>query len=145
VTEPTPEREALATAKSLIEGVRALGEEVKGLRGSVHRSWWYIGVDVALTIVLAVVTVIAIHASSDASGARAAASAEHSSLIAACLLGNQTRAQEIDLWDHLAAISKPGPGETKRQIAKGQREVGMLLAYIKATFAPRPCAKLYRS
>jgi hypothetical protein len=151
VTEPTPDREALDTAKGLTEQVKGLREEVKGLRTYGRRSRWYIFIDVALTIVLAVVTVVAIHASQDATTARSsaasaktAAAAEHSSLLASCVLGNQTRAQEIQLWTHLAQVASPAPHLTRAQIAQNRKKVAALLAYIRTVFAPRPCQKLYR-
>jgi hypothetical protein len=78
------------------------------------------------------------------SRADAVAQAGHASSLAACRASNVTRAKEVHLWNHLASLSKPAPGETKRQIAENKREVDEFLAYVAKTFAPRDCDSLYR-
>jgi regulator of extracellular matrix RemA (YlzA/DUF370 family) len=151
VSEQTPDREALDTAKVLTDGMSDLAAEVKALHTYGRHNRRFIVFDVALTVLLTVVTVIAVHAgqsassaTADASAARTVAAAQHTNLIVSCRLGNQTRASEVQLWSHLAAISKPQPGTTPQQKAKSKRAITGLLAYIRRTFAPRPCAKLYR-
>lgn len=63
----------------------------------------------------------------------------HSTLISSCQAGNQTRAQEVALWDHIASLS-----DIAAQPPAKRRKDDELLAYIRRTFAPRDCARVYR-
>jgi hypothetical protein len=60
------------------------------------------------------------------------------------VLSNQTRAEEVKPWDHLAAVNYPALGSTAAQRAKDKRAIAALLACIANVFAPRNCGKLYR-
>jgi hypothetical protein len=63
----------------------------------------------------------------------------HSTLITSCRAGNQTRAAEVGLWDHIASLS-----DIAAQPPAVRRKDDELLAYIRSTFAPRDCAREYR-
>ena len=70
---------------------------------------------------------------------RAAAAA--ASTIQLCRAGNEARAQQVTLWEHL--VSLPGPsGETPAARARRQRLATRFLAYVHAVFTPRNCATL---
>lgn len=92
--------------------------------------------DITLTVL---VTVFALQAHDASAQASATVEQLHQTQISACEIGNQTLAKEVLLWTHLAAIS------TTAQTTPAQRKTdAQLLAFIKATFAPRPCAKIYK-
>lgn len=97
-----------------------------------------LALDVTLTVV---VTVFALQAHGASDRAAATAAQVHAAQVATCLSSNQTRAQEIQLWNHLAQVSaaSPAPHLTPRQLAQNKTEVAALLAYIRKTFAPRKC------
>lgn len=56
-----------------------------------------------------------------------------------CEAGNMARAQQVTLWDHFAAISKPPPHQTPAQAAARRKSIAGILAYIRHVFAPRNC------
>ena len=78
MTDGTPDREALDTAQNLTKGMKTLAEEVKRLRRYGHHNRWFILVDIALTVLLAVVGTVSVHAADQAANAATTASAEHS-------------------------------------------------------------------
>jgi hypothetical protein len=67
----------------------------------------------------------------------------HDSQISGCQAGNGSRAQQVQLWDHLVSISKPPQGESAAQASQQKHEVGQFLAYVHRVFAQRNCAKTY--
>ena len=66
------------------------------------------------------------------------------SIIQLCQAGNEFRAQQVVLWEHLVAISKPPPRETVQARTARIRTARSFLAYIHQVFAPRRCASLGR-
>ena len=143
MSDGTPDRETLDTAQNLTKGMKVLAEEVKRLRTYGHHNRWFVLIDIGLTILLTVFGYLSVNAASQARSAGLAAAANHTNLVASCEAGNQTRAEEVMLWDHLAQISRPAPGSTKAQVARDKAEIATLLAYIRKTFAKRQCTKLY--
>jgi hypothetical protein len=67
----------------------------------------------------------------------------HQSQIAACHISNQTRAGEVQLWTHVVEISKPPPGQTPAQARQRQRLTASFLDYVRKTFRPLDCERLY--
>lgn len=61
------------------------------------------------------------------------------SVVQLCQAGNESRAQQVSLWDHLVAISRPPPHETPAQARKRLATTRAFLAYIRKVFAPRNC------
>lgn len=61
------------------------------------------------------------------------------SVVQLCQAGNDSRAQQITLWTHLAAISTPPPHETPAQAQRRLALVRQLLGYVRQVFAPRNC------
>ena len=92
--------------------------------------------DVTLTIL---VTVFALQAHDASAQASATVEQLHASEVATCESSNQTRSQEITLWGHLAAVSKPAPGETPKEIAANKQAVDQFLMYVAKVFRPRDC------
>lgn len=56
-----------------------------------------------------------------------------------CETGNEFRADQVTLWNHLVVISAPPPHETAAQKAARAKTVRAFLAYVRKVFAPRDC------
>jgi hypothetical protein len=65
----------------------------------------------------------------------------HDSDVGNCAAGNQTRAQQLQLWNDLFVLS--AEDATARPTAKTQRLVGEFLGDVKKTYAPVDCSKRY--
>lgn len=97
---------------------------------------------VSITLDL-ILTLLLVFTYSTAHSAGQVAAAEHSNLLASCEVGNQFRAEQVTLWTHLAAVSKPPPHATRAQKAKDAQQIAALLRYIRKVFAPRDCARAF--
>ena len=64
------------------------------------------------------------------------------SVVQLCQAGNESRAQQVKLWSHLAAISVPPPHETPAARERREAAVTALLRYVRQVFAPRDCNHL---
>jgi len=144
VTDQKPDREALDTAQGLTAALRGVGSELERLnafgRRNRHLIWGTIVslvIDVALTVVVAVFAVQA-HEASVTVGEL------HATQIAACRIGNQSRAAQVALWEHVASVSTPPPHATRSEIAKRKRTLAAFLAYVAKVFAPKNCQEIYR-
>jgi hypothetical protein len=62
------------------------------------------------------------------------------SVVQLCRAGNESRAQQVTLWEHLVAISPPPPHQTARQRARRLAVTRAFLAYVRHVFMPRNCA-----
>jgi hypothetical protein len=65
----------------------------------------------------------------------------HDSDVGNCTAGNQTRAQQLQLWDDLFALS--AQDATSKPTAKTQRLTGEFLDDVKETYAPVNCSTRY--
>ncbi len=144
MTVPTPDREALETAKGLTGALTGMRDELKAVnaygRRTRHIVWLTIVsvlLDVALSIV---VTVFAVKVHDNA----VTLNQLHATNVTACQAGNQTRAKQDLIWHELAMLSKPAPGTPKAQIRKQRKAVQGFLALVDKAEAPRNCARLYR-
>jgi hypothetical protein len=133
----------MATAQGLTDALRRMTIELRQVQAYGQRSRRIIAwlsaslvLDVALTVVVALFAGQANHATDQAASTLTQL---HKAQISACQLGNQSRTQEVTLWDHIAAA-----GTTSRTPAKIRREDAALLAYIRRIFAPRNCPAIYR-
>jgi hypothetical protein len=59
-----------------------------------------------------------------------------------CQLGNDSRAQQIRLWQFVISISRPPPHETAKQERQRQATLRTFEAYLHRVFAPRDCSAL---
>lgn len=133
----------LKTARDLQTALEGMTAQLGQVQASVRRSKRVIAglivsliLDLALTVVVSVTAAQAHSASVQAS---ATVSQLHATQISACQSGNQTRAQEIQLWTHLVSVS------TNAKTTAAQRRTDeQLLAFVRATFAPRHCAAIYQ-
>jgi uncharacterized membrane protein len=140
VSQPAAPRDPVATARALTAALDGLSGDIKrltdyGIRNR-HLIWALIVsliLDLALTIVIALVAVQAHDANATALSAKAAQ-------MALCEAGNTTRAQQRQLWFHLLTTPRlPGsPPRTKAQ----QQQIDAFKAYISQTFAPRDCHQI---
>ena len=71
----------------------------------------------------------------------AAADRNAASIKQLCEAGNEARAQQVILWDHLITISQPPPGETPAARRHRLTTERSFEAYIHHVFAPRACSK----
>ena len=69
--------------------------------------------------------------------------ASRASVVQLCQSGNDSRAQQITLWTHLAAISTPPPHETPAQEQRRLALVRQLLGYVRKIFQARDCTARY--
>ena len=125
--------EATAALSSAVQGLK---ESVKGLSTYTHRTRHYIrwlvisiALDVLLTFGLGYVGFQGHEA------ANQALQDAHSTK-AFCVSSNVARAENLELWDHLFAVSSPP--KTKEGAAKLKE----LRVYIDHTFAPRDCSNI---
>jgi hypothetical protein len=66
------------------------------------------------------------------------------SVVQLCQAGNESRAQQVTLWTHLIAISRPPPHETAAQKRQRQALIREFLAYVRKVFAPRNCTTSFK-
>lgn len=145
MSEPTPDREALNTARDLTRALAGVREELQRLNDRVRRSRHIIialaislCVDVALTVILGLVAVQAHDASNSATRATSTAQHAYASNKALCLDTNVSRHQTILVWEHL--LMSAGPPKT----AAGRTFESSFITYLQRTYAPRDCAALGR-
>lgn len=84
------------------------------------------------------------HAINRVAAVSATVTSEHRVQIYACRLGNDSRAQQVTLWTHIAQIAAGPPHETAPQKRARQAKLAAFLAYVRGIFAPRDCAAIYR-
>jgi len=94
-------------------------------------------IDIVVTVAVTISFVAAHRAEATVTELRATS-------IAACNLGNQARAEQVALWEHIATISKPPPHESPAARKRQAQVLTAFLAYIHRVFAPRDCAAIYR-
>ncbi len=75
--------------------------------------------------------------------AEATAARSVASVVQLCQLGNESRAQQVTLWEHLVTISKPPPHETAAQRRERLATIRVFIAYVQRVFAPRDCARRF--
>ncbi len=66
------------------------------------------------------------------------------SIVQLCQAGNESRAQQVTLWTHLVAISRPPPHETAAQKQQRQATVRVFLQFVRKVFKARDCAVSFK-
>jgi hypothetical protein len=61
------------------------------------------------------------------------------SVVQLCQLGNETRGQQVSLWEHLVTISRPPPHESAAERRRRLADTRAFLAYVEKVFAKRDC------
>lgn len=61
-----------------------------------------------------------------------------------CQAGNEARAQQIILWEHLVAVAQQPPHQTPAQQRHRLAVARAFLAYVHQVFRPRNCRALTR-
>jgi hypothetical protein len=130
--EPLPDP-ILAQLKELTDKLDEVASKLATVAGRERRTrqlaWALAGsfvLDIILTVVVAILTVSAIHQGSSV----------HQSQLATCAISNQTRADERQLWSYLFELS--GKGAADNPQAK------KFLVFVDKTFAPLNCSALYK-
>ena len=78
----------------------------------------------------------------DVRSAEQASARSAASVVQLCQLGNESRAQQVTLWEHLVTVSSPPPHETRAQKRKRLSTVRAFLGFVHHVFAPRDCRAL---
>ena len=112
--------------------------EVKRLRTYGRRNRAFIVFDVLLTILLAGVGGISVHAAQSANSANHSANQSNSAQLALCQASNTARAQQIDLWTFVISLSK------KPQTAQQKKNIEAFEKHLNVIFAARDCSHLGR-
>ena len=74
-------------------------------------------------------------------GSLAASQHAEASVKQLCLAANESRSQQIALWDHILSISQPPPHETPAEAARRAMAERQFKAYVGHVFAPRDCTR----
>jgi hypothetical protein len=75
--------------------------------------------------------------------AEQAAARSTASVVQLCQLGNESRAQQVILWDHVITISRVPPHETAAEKRKRLATVRAFVAYVHRVFKARDCARTF--
>lgn len=65
------------------------------------------------------------------------------SVVQLCQLGNESRAQQVTLWERLVAISPPPPHQTPAQARAREKLISEFLGFVRREFAPRNCTRTF--
>jgi hypothetical protein len=132
--------ETLATAKSLTDALNDMAVEVKGLRAYGRRNRKWIVFDIAVTVALAVISFIAVHAGESAHNAQVAAVAAKAAAKVAeqdnrnlCESSNVARAQAAGLWGYIIHLSPPPA------TAQARARLAAFEHHLAVVYAPRDC------
>lgn len=128
-SDPVPLAAVLDAVNATTAELSATKAEVQWLRKYGRRNRKFIIFDIALTLALTLIGTISVHAVQSADNARAGQ-------VALCQAGNVSRAQQVQLWDYILAIS----GQPKT--AEQRTRANAFRAYLARDFAPRNCAAL---
>jgi hypothetical protein len=165
VTDPTPDQEAISTARALtavlggVQGeLKAVNERQDKADRFSHRSRVIIVFTViSLLIDLAVTGLFinnnvrldhataALHATTmQLQRTRATVAEFHQTIVAGCQAGNANKHGQILIWSKLASLSPP-PATTPPSVAAQQEaKVQAFLAFVGRVDAPRDCAAVYK-
>jgi hypothetical protein len=131
----------IAVAKELRDIIGQIGRDLETTRTygrKTRRLSVALVISVAADIVLSLLlgyTVLREHQNSDAI---------RTSQIRACSIGNDGRAAQRRLWDHVLTVSSaPNPGETAAQRTVRLRQLHDFRLFINREFRPVDCVKLY--
>jgi hypothetical protein len=132
-------KDGIAATKDELGGLRAdikadreasqERDEVNARHGRRNSKW--IAFDIAVTIALAVLGYLSVHAVDSASQA-------NSAQLALCQSGNDARAKQVGLWEYVIHISPPP------KTAQARKGITDFEAYLHTLFRPRDCNKLGR-
>lgn len=72
-----------------------------------------------------------------------AVAAVHVNQIQGCHIANMIRLREVQLWEHVVAVSRPPAGETPADRKQRQQTTRLFLGYVHRTFRELDCQRLY--
>jgi hypothetical protein len=126
-----------ARAIAIAEGAAETQKAIVAQQGKSRRNIRLIAVsvvlDVALSAGIGVLAVSQIHVSQQI----------HASQLQACGIGNDFRARQVRLWDHVLSVSKAPPGETAAERQVRLAKLAEFRSYVAAQFRPVNCTVLY--
>ena len=124
---------AIAIAEKAAETQKAIVAQQGRSKRNIRLIAVSVVLDVALSAGIGVLAVSQIHVSEQI----------HASQLQACGIGNDFRARQVRLWDHVLAISKAPPGETSAERAVRLAKLAAFRGYVAAQFRPVDCISLY--
>lgn len=139
-----PERSLRETGDILIERVSGLSYQIASLQAAIRRNRnvvRFLTVSLVFDIVLSLGLAYATHRALTATDEAKAATDKASAAIAAnaeairvgCLSANETRAQDLAMWNGLVALFPPATTQ------EGRQRVENILRLAAETFAPKDC------
>lgn len=128
----------VARAVTIAEQATKTQASIVAQQNRSRRTTRLLVVSVALDIALSVVTIVL------ALGQVSTTAAIHQSQLNGCAIGNNLRAGQVRLWDHVLALAGTPPHETPAQRRQRLATDGAFRAYVRSQFAPVDCARLYR-
>jgi hypothetical protein len=157
MADASHEQEAIEAARGLTEAVKGTADELAAMRRELaatntyghHNRHLIAGVavsfalDIVLTVVVAVFAIQAHDASSQAHVAASQAAQNHASALTFCRAANVSAAAQVRLTTYFVAITQPPPGAPGAQAVTTRARDAALLVYVRRSFAPRDCVKIY--
>lgn len=152
IAPPEMPRDPVAAANLMSTQLIGLREDLKKVTGRerfTRRLSVGLAVSLLADLIVTVLLAVALHRGDVAEHQSRRNEATADQLRAAseqgCRINNQFKAGEVSLWDFLASLSTPAPGETHSQIVQGRHKVSEFLAYVRKVNQPRDCARAYRA
>jgi hypothetical protein len=124
-------------AITIAEDATRTQEKIVAQQGRLRRNGRILAVSLATDIVLSVVCLFL------ALNQAGVSHSIHQSQLAACAIGNQFRATQTQVWEHVLGFSTAPPGETAAQRAKRLAILKAFQAYLTSQFRPVDCTALY--
>lgn len=165
MTEPTPDQEAISTARALtavlggVQGeLKAVNERQDKAERFSHRSRVIIVITVISLLIDLTVTGLfinnnvrldhataALHATTmELQHTRATVAEVHQTLLAGCLAGNQNKHGQVLIWKKLASLTPPAASTPPAVAAQQEAKVQKFLAFVEQVDGPRNCAAAYK-
>ena len=157
MADASREQEAIEAARGLTEAVKGTADELAAMRRELAAMNTYgkhnrrliaglavsFALDIVLTVVVAVFAIQAHDASSQAHVAASLAAQNHASALTFCRAANVSAAAQVRLTTYFVAITQPPPGAPGAQAVTTRARDAALLVYVRRSFAPRDCVKIY--
>jgi len=96
---------------------------------------WLAILIIAMTVSILIGVLFSIYAVNRATSSRA-------TVQELCISGNDSRAQQVQLWEFVITLSVAPPNETHAEKAARLNRVREFRAYLHKVFAPRDCTRL---
>jgi hypothetical protein len=131
---------AIETAEKVSDTQASIVRQQARSRRTLRWLFASVAVDLALSVAMVSLAIAQAHVSA----AQARVSAQiHQSQLNACAIGNDFRAGQVRLWDHVIAVSSAPPHETAAERKARLAKVARFRTYVAGHFRPVDCKSLY--